>query len=102
VQILVDKTTQQILASGAFPTPPLDPNIAVVEITDTQAPRLSQAGIKTLGANNQVIVTPAPAPVPDPSIAKHAAAITSLKTAAGGTGPMATVARAILDMQGIS
>jgi hypothetical protein len=102
MQLLIDKATRHVLASGAFPTPPADPNVLCVDITDKEAAKLAQSGSKTLGADGTLTVTPPPAPTPDPHDAKRGAAITALKTAAGGTGAMATLAQAMLDLHGIS
>jgi hypothetical protein len=102
MQVQIDKTTRQIVAYGAFPTPPTDPAILLVEITDAQAAKLTHAGDKILGANGQITVTPPDPNAPNPfANPKRAAAITALKTAAAGTGPMATVAQAILDLGGV-
>lgn len=105
MQVLIDKATRQIVAYGEFPTPPTDANLAVIDVTDIQAAKLAQVGVKVLGANGQITVTPpdpnAPnplAPVPNP---KHDAAITALKGAAKGKDGAAALAQAILDMQGI-
>jgi hypothetical protein len=102
MQVLIDKTTRQITGYGLFSAPPADPNTLMLTISDALMTKLQQAGVKVLNAKgDDIAVTPPPVPVPDPGVAKRAATITALKTAAGGTGAMATVAQAILDLGGV-
>jgi hypothetical protein len=91
-----------VLASGAFPTPPADPNVLCVDITDKEAAKLAQSGSKTLGAGGGVTVSVPSAPTPDPQQQKRDTAIVALKGAAKGKDAIATLAQAMLDMQGIS
>jgi hypothetical protein len=105
MHVLIDATTRQVIGYGYMPTPPADPNLTVVEITETQAAKLTQPGVKVLGANGQVTVTPPDPNTPSPLVPapnpKHDAAITALKGAAKGKDGAAALAQAILDMQGI-
>lgn len=79
--VLIRNDTREILAAGAALTAP-DAAYAVIEITDAQAARLSERGLKTLGLNNQISVVLDPAIVAAEQAAQQQAAADAMADAA--------------------
>jgi hypothetical protein len=73
MQALIDVQTSAILATGAFPTPPDDPALAVVTLTDAEAAKLTQRGVKTVAKDGTVTVFLDPAIVAAEQAAETAA-----------------------------
>jgi division protein CdvB (Snf7/Vps24/ESCRT-III family) len=56
MQAIIDTKTRLIQSTGTFPTPPDDPALAIVTLTDAEAAKLRQPGVKTVAEDGTVSV----------------------------------------------
>src|SRR5262245_53114945 len=94
LQVQVHRTTRALLAAGVFPTPPSDPNLVVMTLTDPEAAKLTQRGTKTVAANGVVTVTLDPALVAAETAAETAAQAARTETIAASDSLRTTLAAA--------
>jgi hypothetical protein len=85
MQALIDVQTSAFLAPGAFPPPPDDPALAVVTLTDAEAAKLTQRGVKTVAKDGTVTVFLDPAIVAAEQAAETAAQAASTERTAATT-----------------
>jgi hypothetical protein len=66
MDVQVDKQTGEIMAWGLFPAGSLDPNIDIVEVLPDEESKIHQLGMKHMGDDGVITVTPPPESPPLP------------------------------------